>query len=275
MDLTFVQSSVIEVEDGGPNSDEDEILTSTRIKQRRATVAPTEIPTVQLPRYLRDPGRYSNKTRRQSMPAQYITSHHGQLPSIRLATEKSSICEEVDTCSDKEPTIREQAPKSPVKICNSFPLDYRLQNGQNSNRCDSGTTLEINTSLETLSTSSKASPDLIIPQIGIDNRGKSVGNLELTIGYRSSQPNKYKQGSLNPSYNKVHSDKIRRHSISVSVLSDSNRIRSERPLPGMADLENMGRSLCKSRDRIISVPSGDDLESGRHEAEPKIVSWTF
>ena len=245
--------SVISVEDGSPKPDQDhDILASTRIKQRRATVAPTELPTAKLPRYLRDPGRYGNKTRRQSMPAQYITSQ--PLPSIRVATEKSCIGEETDNQSDNEANRLPPRPaKRPVKLCKSFPLDYRLQIGS-----ESSSTQEINNSSETLSSSSKA-------ELGMDN---NVDDLELTIGFRSSPYNQKR--TLTP--NSIHTDQIRRHSIAVSKISESNRVRSESSLPGMTDLGTIEPSICVSRDRIISIPSQEDVESGRKISDRKKVS---
>jgi len=263
---------VVSVEDGSPKHDEDDILSSTRVKQRRATVAPTELPIAKLPRYLRDPGRYGNKTRRQSMPAQYIS--HQPLPSIRLATETSYIDEEIDKTSDNEPKVKEvqtRPPKSPVKLCKSFPLDHRLHVGN-----ETSPTLEINNSSETLSTSSRASRDFIIPDLGTYNNGHDVHELELTIGFRSSPHTP--QRTLTPS--SIHTDQIRRHSIAVSKISESaNRVRSE-SLPGMTDLGTIEPSLCVSRDRIISVQSREDVESGRrnsvrHDSERRTVSACY
>ena len=276
--FTLFTFLVIKVDaDEGDNDsqlDESEILSSTRIKQRRATVAPTAIPTAQLPRYLRDSGRYgSNRTRRQSMPAQYISKQ--PLPSIRLLTEANDLSEcqvEIDKSSavEEKKDVQTQPLKTPVKNCRSFPLDYRLQHSPKFSRhsYDSAENIHISTGSCTTS-----SPGFVISRIGVDNNGyHHTSDLELRISSQSPSPQLSSDSHQTKLCTTPHSDKMRRHSIAVSKITDSNRNGANSTLPGMTDLGKYERYLCKSRDRIISVPSGDDSESLRISAARKMVS---
>uniref|UniRef100_A0A6P8I2H5 Uncharacterized protein LOC116295435 n=1 Tax=Actinia tenebrosa TaxID=6105 RepID=A0A6P8I2H5_ACTTE len=210
------------------STDNNGILSSTRIKQRRATVTPAEIPAGQLPRYLRDPNRYAvGASRRQSLPAASLNTKFGTANySQKIPSKLKAKLDEIDNPTDHELTDSIDGRDDSIGQ-KSFPLDNRLL------ECDKN---EINNSSERLKSD--------IPQ---NCENQSNKDIKVLIGSTPTFNGRY-SGVKKTSLSIGNYEQPRRHSIAVSVLTNPQRTGIDSPLSGRFD-----NSLYNSKDRVITV----------------------